>query len=97
VVTEADIGEQRVGVRELKARLSEYLRQVKQGHTLVITERGKAVGRLIPQGQSLDERLEELQRAGLIRWNGKKLSPMKPIAKLRGKKTIADIIIEDRR
>ena len=91
------MGEQTVGVRELKARLSEYLRQVKQGRTLVITEHGKPVGRLIPQGQSLDERLEELQRAGLIRWNGKKLSPAKPIAKLRGKKTIAEIIIEDRR
>ena len=91
------MGEQTVGVRELKARLSEYLRQVKQGQTLVITEHGKPVGRLIPQGQTLDERLDELQRAGLIRWNGKKLSPTKPIAKLRGKKTIAEIIIEDRR
>jgi prevent-host-death family protein len=91
------MSEQTVGVRELKARLSEYLRRVKQGHTLVITEHGKPVGRLIPQGQSLDERLEELQRAGLIRWSGKKLSPMRPIAKLRGKKTIAEIIIEDRR
>jgi len=91
------MGEQTVGVRELKAHLSEYLRQVKQGRTLVITERGKPVGRLIPQGLSLAERLEELQRAGLIRWNGKKLPPAKPVAKLRGKKTIAQIIIEDRR
>jgi len=47
VVTEADMGELTVGVRELKAHLSE--------------------------------------------------SPAKPIAKLRGKKTIAEIIIEDRR
>ncbi len=89
--------EQTVGVRDLKAHLSAYLRQVKQGRTLVITERGKPVGRLIPQGLSLTERLEELQQAGLIRWNGKKLPPVKPVAKLRGKKTIADIIIEERR
>ena len=86
-----------VGVRELKTRLSEYLRRVKQGETLIITEHGKPVGRLIPQGQSLDERLEELHQAGLIRWSAKKLSPMKPLARLRGKKTIAEIIIEDRR
>jgi prevent-host-death family protein len=91
------VAEHTVGVRELRQRLSEYLRQVKQGHTLVITEHGKPVGRLIPQGQTLDERLEELQRAGLIRWNGKKLTPAKPVAKLRGKKTIAEVIIEDRR
>ena len=91
------MGEQTVGVRELKARLSEYLRRVKQGETVIITEHGKPVGRLIPQGQSLDERLGELQQAGLIRWSGKRLSPMKPVARLRGKKTIAEIIIQDRR
>ncbi len=91
------MGELTVGVRELKSRLSEYLRRVKQGETVIITEHGKPVGRLIPQGRSLDERLKELQQAGLIRWNGKKLSPMKPVARLRGKKTIAEIIIEDRR
>jgi len=89
--------DQSVGMIALTARLSEYLRQVKQGHTLVITERGKPVARLIPQGQTLDERLAELQRAGLIRWNRNRLSPTKPIARLRGKKTIAEIIIEDRR
>jgi len=91
------MAELKVGVRELKSRLSEYLRRVKQGETLIITEHGKPVGRLIPQGQSLVERLEELQQAGLIRWSGRKLSPMKPLARLRGKKTIAEIIIEDRR
>lgn len=86
-----------VGVRELKSKLSEYLRRVKQGETLIITEHGQPVGRLIPQGQSLDERLEELKQAGLIRWSGKKLSPMKPLARLRGSRTIAEIIVEDRR
>jgi len=91
------MAELKVGVRELKSRLSEYLRRVKQGETLIITEHGKPVGRLIPQGQSLDERLEALRQAGLIRWSGRKLSPMKPLARLRGKKTIAEIIIEDRR
>lgn len=91
------MGEHTVGVRELKSRLREYLRRVKQGETVIITEHGKPVGRLIPQGQSLDERLKELHQAGLIRWSGKKLSPMKPVARLRGKKTIAEILIEDRR
>jgi prevent-host-death family protein len=86
-----------VGVRELKDRLSHYLRAVKAGDTIVITERGRPVGRLIPQAQSLEERLAELEQAGLIRWSGKKLSPMKPLAKMRGKKTIAEMIVEERR
>jgi prevent-host-death family protein len=91
------MGEQTVGVRELKARLSEYLRQVKQGRTVVITEHGKPVGRLVPVGQSLDERLKAMVDAGLAEWNGKPLPPMKPVAKLRGGRSIADLIIEDRR
>jgi prevent-host-death family protein len=89
--------EQTVGVRELKARLSEYLRQVKQGKTVVITEHGKPVGRLVPAGQSLDERLKAMVVAGLAEWNGKPLPPVKPVAKLRGGKSISDMIIEDRR
>lgn len=91
------MGEQTIGVRELKARLSEYLRQVKQGRTIVITEHGKPVGRLVPTGQSLEQRLKAMIDAGLAEWNGKPLPPMKPVAKLKGGKSIADLIIEDRR
>lgn len=86
-----------VGVRELKARLSEYLRQVKRGRTVIITERGKPVGRLIPEGRTLEQRLQAMIDAGLAEWNGKPLPPMKPVAKLRGGKSISDLIIEDRR
>ena len=91
------MGEKTVGVRELKARLSEYLRQVKKGRTVVITEHGKPVGRLVPAGQSLEQRLQAMIDAGLAEWNGKPLPPVKPVAKLRGGKSIADLIIEDRR
>jgi len=91
------MGEQTVGVRELKARLSEYLRQVKQGRTVIITERGKPVGRLVPTGQSLEQRLQVMIDAGLAEWNGKPLPPARPVAKLKGGKSIADLIIEDRR
>jgi len=86
-----------VGVRELKSHLSRYLRQVETGRTIVITKRGKAVGRLIPAGLSLEGKLEALRRAGLIRWNGKKLPPYQPVARVRGPKTVADMLIEDRR
>jgi prevent-host-death family protein len=75
------MGEQAVGVRDLKARLSEYLRQVRQGRTVVITERGKPVARLVPTGQSLEQRLQAMIDAGLAEWNGKPLPQMKPVAK----------------
>jgi prevent-host-death family protein len=39
-----------VGVRELKNRLSEYLRQVKSGEAMLVTDRGEVVAELIPPG-----------------------------------------------
>ena len=37
-----------VGVRELRQNLSVYLVRVRQGHTLIVTERGQAVAELRP-------------------------------------------------
>ena len=90
------MGELNVGVRELKSRLSEYLRQVKAGRTIVITEHGKTVGRIVPVSSSLDERLEAMVKAGLAYWSGTKLKPKKPVAKTRGPRTVSDLLIEDR-
>jgi len=89
--------ERTVGVRELKARLSKYLREVKAGHTIYITDRGKPVGRLVPPDQPLEQRVKAMLDAGLAEWNGKALPTMKPTARLKGGKSIADLIIEDRR
>jgi prevent-host-death family protein len=85
-----------VGVRELKSRLSHYLRQVKAGQSVVITERGQPVGRIVPISQPLEERLQAMAQAGLILWSGKKLEPMPPIARGRGEDTVADLLVEDR-
>lgn len=40
-----------VGVRELRQNLSKYLTRVKEGESLVVTERGEEVARLIPSGE----------------------------------------------
>jgi prevent-host-death family protein len=85
-----------VGVRDLKARLSEYLRQVSQGRTVIITDHGRPVGRLSPVDQPLDERLKALQNAGIVAWNGKKLKPVTPAAVNRGERQVADILVEMR-
>ena len=37
-----------VGVRELRDNLSEYLRRVREGELLVITDRGQPIGELGP-------------------------------------------------
>ena len=85
-----------VGIRDLKARLSSYMRQVKDGATLVITERGKPIGRIVPVRLSVEIRLRELIQAGLVAWSGRKLMPMDPVARTRGRRTVADLLLEDR-
>lgn len=41
-----------VGLRELKNRLSEYVRRVRAGHRLLITDRGQVVAELRPPGDA---------------------------------------------
>lgn len=55
---------ERVGVRELRQNLSVYLRRVKKGETIEVTERGATVARLSPTGVS--SKLERLIAEGRI-------------------------------
>jgi prevent-host-death family protein len=61
-----------VGIKQLKARLSEYLRLVKAGDTILVTERDEVVAELRParrQGaprEELEDLLESLADAGEI-------------------------------
>ena len=60
-----------VGVRELKNRLTQYLRRTKQGDEVVVTERGKPIALIQPiqsaeRAASLDARLARLAAQGLV-------------------------------
>lgn len=88
--------DERVGIRELKSRLSEYLRRVKAGETIVITERGRPIGRIVPEGLTLEEKLQRLIDAGLAEWNGQKPVDFEPIAVNRSDILASDIVIEMR-
>ena len=85
-----------VGVRKLKEQLSRYLRQVKAGATVVITERGRPIGQIIAIAPSLDERLQRLAAANLLAWSGRRVSTEPPAVRARGAKTVADLLLEDR-
>jgi len=89
-------GDVRVGIRELKARLSRYIRMVKNGKIVIVTEYGKPVGWILPYTDSIEDRLHAAAQAGILSWNGEVFRPAGPVAKVRGDKTVADIIIEDR-
>ena len=90
------MSERRIGIRELKSKLSQCVREVKEGRTIVVTERGRAVARLIPDATSVRDRLAALQTAGGIQWSGRRLTRTKPVARLRGRRTVADLVSENR-
>ncbi len=85
-----------VGVRKLKEQLSDYIRQVEAGATVIITVHSKPVGRIVPIGQSLEGRIQEAIQAGWVTWSGRKLAPRAPIARATGSKMVADLLLEDR-
>jgi prevent-host-death family protein len=87
-----------VGVRELKSRLGSYLREVRRGQTIVVTDRGEPVAELRPiaaaksgAGAELD-RLVALGR--LTRASKAPLAPFRPIRR-KGLR-LSDAIVEDR-
>jgi len=88
------------GIKELKNNLSRYLSQVKKGEDILVTERGKAIARIIrddPKDISLREALSPLVVKGLVKLPGQKIyREIAPPVKLRGK-PVSEMVIEDRR
>jgi prevent-host-death family protein len=62
-------------VSKLKASLSAYLRRVKAGEEVLVTERGRPVAKLSPatSHQTLPQHLAEMERQGLIKLGSGKL------------------------
>lgn len=86
-----------VGVRELRNHLSRYLRRVREGELLVITDRGEPVGELVPvAGGAGAERARALVRAGRARWSGGKPRGLAGAPRPR-KGAVSAAVIEDRR
>ena len=89
-----------VGVRELKSRLTTYLRLVKAEQTVVVTERGRAIARIEPihgtEVVSLGAKLAALAARGLVR-----LPTAKPLRTIRAVKvtgpSMAATVTEGRR
>jgi prevent-host-death family protein len=86
-----------IGIRELRDHLSEYLRRVREGELLVITDRGKPVGELRPaEAGGSFERAKLLARQGVARWGGGKPKGLAHAPRPRGG-LVSDAVLEDRR
>ena len=70
----------RVSVRELRQNLSVYLRRVKDGETLEVTEHGHAVARLGPLPSASLSPYERMLAEGRIRPALRDLRDVEPLA-----------------
>lgn len=82
-----------VGVRELKAKLSEFLDRAAEGELIRVTDRGKPKALLGPLPGS--DNIERGIREGWIR-PGSGEPPTFPRKRFKAKRSIAEILEEDR-
>jgi prevent-host-death family protein len=82
-----------VGVRDLRNNLSRYLERVQDGEEVVVTERGRAIARVVPLGA--ERLLEQLIAEGVVTpATRKRRAPAKPI---KTKGTVSDLVAKQRR
>ena len=81
-----------VGIRELKAKLSEYVSRAANGEEIVVTDRGRPVARLVGlEGASMIERgVEEGWITPACR------ARLEPAVRFSALRSIADALDEDR-
>ncbi len=84
--------ERNIEIGELQADLSGWLREVRQGTTLLVTDGERRLVRIVPERGQADAKQDLLILPGRGR-----LSMSRPRARLRGEGNMADIVRENRR
>ena len=91
-----------VSIREMKNRLSKYLKLVQTGRDVVITDRGRPVARLTLIARTPEEaEAEAIKRIQALPWvrpgSGGKIKGSRKGIALRGEgPTAAEIVLQDR-
>lgn len=89
-----------VSVRELKSRLGDYLRRAHSGEHILVTNRGKPVAELsAPPKEKLtaDEKLEQMERQGLITRPTRPFRLPERMISLRGEgPSLSEMVLRDR-
>jgi prevent-host-death family protein len=91
-----------VGCRELKTRLGTYMRHVKEGATILVTERGRPIAELrpVPSRSDLEQALYRLAAQGVVSREVREPLPLKafrPIKTTASRTSVSQALIEDRK
>ena len=95
---------QTVGVRDLKNKLSEYLRRVRLGESVLVTDRGEVVAELLPPGRrqgdpSVPAGLQSLNERGLVTLGAPAVTGLYPaLVRKRGerRRSVAQLLDAER-
>jgi prevent-host-death family protein len=88
---------QTVGVKELKENLSRYLKKVRSGERIVVTDRKKEVAVIVPSPmEAEEEQLLQLIQRGVVYWSGSKVVGMPARLCSKGG-AVSNAVLEDRR
>ena len=91
-----------VGLRDLKNRLAEYVREVRSGEAVLVTDRGNVVAELLPPGQSGPQSgapaaLVALAKAGQLTLGAENTAAAYPkLSRLLKRRRAADLLDEER-
>lgn len=88
-----------VGIRELKAKLSAFVRLAQDGELIVVTQRGRPVVELRAIEPETDDRqalLDDLERRGLLSPGSGRPPMLSAPVESRGR-PLAEVVSEDRR
>jgi prevent-host-death family protein len=85
---------QRVGVRELRQNASAVLRRVAAGEVIEVTDRGRAVARIVPMHEA--SRLGQLVAEGRASAVTADLLDVKPTRRIAGKPLLSTILADMR-
>jgi len=82
-----------VGIRELRNHLSQYLDRVRSGEEIVVTDRGRAVARVVPTDE--ERPLDRLIAEGVVTPAKETRRALTP--RIQAKGTVSDLVAEQRR
>ncbi len=86
-----------IGIRELKENLSRYMKRVKTGEKIIVTDRKKEIAIILPLAKKAhEEKIYQLIQCGMACWSGGKPEGMPARIVSKGK-SVSGAVIEDRR
>jgi prevent-host-death family protein len=88
----------RIGVRELKDKLSATLARVRRGEAVTVTDRNQPIAVIVPARAAEDPEavVRTLATSGRLAWSGGKPLGLENAPRVRGP-SVSDAVVEDRR